>query len=203
MKTHSLVAAAILLSAISALAQQAKPVLVAEGGGSDDRASARVVYWNLKKNADAGQFAIDYGRPVWKSVYEDAAQFDAMTKGKVWRMGSNFWTVLDTSLPLKVSGREVPVGSYYLGLHRAADGSTWSLAFIDPGKIRAAHLDAFNIQQAPVEFEVPVSIAKTETKADKLTITLSYPKENIRKVTLKLEWGNLALTAPIDVTVSD
>lgn len=193
----------MVLWAVFAHAQQPQPTIVTEGGQPDDRASARVLYWNTKKNAAAGQFAINYGRPVWKSVYDDTAKFDALTKGKIWRTGSNFWTVLDTCLPLKVSGREVPVGYYYLGLYRSADGSNWSLAFIDPRKVRAAHLDAFDIQKAAVEFEVPMSIAKTETKAEKLTITLSYPKENIRKVTLKLAWGSLALTAPIDVNVSD
>ena len=52
---------------------------------------------------------------MWKKDYEDPAKFDAMTKGKVWRMGSNHWTALDTSLPLKISGRSVPAGSYFLG----------------------------------------------------------------------------------------
>jgi hypothetical protein len=193
----------VVLLVVFAHAQQPQPTIVADGGQPDDRASARVLYWNTKKNAAAGQFAIDYGRPVWKSVYEDTAKFDAMTKGKVWRMGSNFWTVLDTCLPLRVSGREVPIGYYYLGLHRSADGSKWSLAFIDPQKVGAAHRDAFDVQKATVEFEVPMSVATTETKAEKLTITLSYPKDDIRKVTLELAWGNVALTAPIDVNASD
>ena len=34
------------------------------------------------KHEAAGQFAINYGRPVWKSIYEDPAKFDAMTQGK-------------------------------------------------------------------------------------------------------------------------
>ena len=137
----------VLLSLIPAHAQRSKPAIVAEGGQPDDRASARVLYWNTVKNGAAGQFAINYGRPVWKSVYEDPANFDRMTKGKIWRMGSNFWTALDTCLPLKISGKDVPAGYYYLGLHRSEDGSKWSLAFIDPAKVRAAHLDAFQIEK--------------------------------------------------------
>jgi hypothetical protein len=77
------------------------------------------------------------------------------------------------------------------------------LAFIDPEKARAAHLDAFEIEKAPVAFEVPMSISQAKTKPEKLTIELSYPKENIRKVTLSVAWGTLALTAPIDVTVAE
>jgi hypothetical protein len=154
-------------------------------------------------NGAAGQLAINYGRPVWKSVYEDPVSFDRMTKGKIWRMGSNFWTVLDSCLPLKISGKEVPAGYYYLGLHRSEDGSKWNLAFIDPERVRAAHIDAFQIERAPVAFEVPMSIAKAKTKPEKLTIKLSYPKDDIHKVTLSVAWGILALTAPIDVTVAE
>jgi hypothetical protein len=195
--------ALVLLSLTPAHAQQSKPVVVAEGGQPDDRASARVLYWNTAKDGAAGQFAINYGRPVWKSDYEDPANFDAMTKGKIWRMGSNFWTVLDTCLPLKISGRKVPAGYYYLGLRRSEDGSKWSLVFIDPPRVRAVHLDAFEIQKAPVMFEVPMSIAAATSKTEKLTIELSYPQDNFRKVTLNVAWGTLALTAPIEVTVAE
>jgi len=152
----TLTVAALLLTA-TAPAQQAKPTIVAEGGGPDDYASARVLYWNEKTDSAAGQFAINYGRPVWKKVYEDPAKFDALTKGKVWRMGSNFWTSLETQVPLSIGGKDIPVGYYYLGMHRSADGSQWSLAFIDPGEVRHAHLDAFQIQKAKVKFEAPLS----------------------------------------------
>jgi hypothetical protein len=203
MKIRNCLGALALLIAVSAPAQQPKPVIVAEGGTPDDRASARVLYWNTKKDAAAGQFAIDYGRPVWQSAYEDAAKFDGMTKGKVWRMGSNFWTTLDTSLPLKISGRDVPQGYYYLGLHRSADGSSWSLAFFDPMEVRAVDLDAFNVDKGRARFEVPMTVAQAGVKTEKLTITLSYPKDNIRKVELKVAWGTLVLIAPIEVTVSE
>ena len=203
MKLRLALAVFLLGSLVSAHAQQPKPNVVAEGGQPDDRASARVLYWNEAKNGAAGQFAIDFGRPLWKSVYEDPAKFDQMTKGKVWRMGSNFWTTLDTCLPLKIAGRKVAPGYYYLGLRRSADGSKWSLAFIDPAKVRAARVDAFNIDRVPISFEAPMTIAQPWGKPEKLTIELSYPKDNNRKVTLNIAWGTLALTAPIDVTVTD
>jgi len=184
-------------------AQPAGPRVVAEGGGVDDRGSARVLYWNVAKNQAAGQFAIDYGRPVWKSTYEDPVKFDQMTKGKVWRMGSNFWTTLDTSIPLKISGREVRPGYYYLALQRSADGASWSLVFIDPAKVRGVRLDAFEVARAPIWFEIPITITKPAAKPEQLTLGLSYPKENIRKVTLTVAWGNLALTAPVEAEVAE
>ncbi len=194
---------ASLVFAATALAQQPKPMIVAEGGGVDDYGSTRVLYWNTKTDSSAGQFAINYGRPGWKKEYEDSAKFDAMTKGKVWRMGSNFWTSLDTGLPLKIAGKSVAPGYYYLGLQRSPDGATWSLAFIDPAKVRSAHTDAFEIQKTKVEFMAPMTIAKAEGVVPKLTITLSYAKQTPRKATLKVAWGNLALTAPIEATVPE
>jgi hypothetical protein len=192
-----------MLLAVATLAQQSEKRIVAEGGGPDDRASARVLYWNQKTDSAAGQFAIDYGRPVWKKAYEDPAQFDKMTNGKVWRLGSNFWTTLSTDLPLKISGQNVPVGVYYLGLQRSADGAQWSLAFIDPAGATKQHLDAFDIQKAKVEFGAPMSADKAESTVDKLTITFSYPHDDFRNVTLKVAWGNLALSAPVRVALGE
>ncbi len=191
----------ILLLALAARAQ-APAKISAEGGEPDDRASARVLYWDEARNTAVGQFAIDYGRPVWKKDYEDSAKFDSMTKGKVWRLGSNFWTLLDTCLPISIGGKTVRPGYYYLGLHRSADGSTWSLAFIDPGRVRQAHLDAFDIRKAQVAFEAPMTVDKAQGMVQKLTITLTYPKQNLTDVTLHVAWGNLALTTPIKVTLA-
>jgi hypothetical protein len=196
----SLTVLAILLAS-AAQAQQPKKGIVAEGGSPDERASARVLYWDRDADRAAGQIAINYGRPVWKKDYEDVAKFDGMTDGKVWRMGSNFWTNLVTDLPLNIAGKDVSPGVYYLGLHRSADGSKWSLAFIDPAGARKEHLDAFDIRKATVEFMAAMSTDKAETTADKLTITMSYPKDDFKNVTMKVAWGNLALSAPIKVTV--
>jgi hypothetical protein len=203
MKFNSLLATAAMMLAVSLQAQQPKKTIIAEGGTPDDRASARVLYWNEKINGAAGQFAIDYGRPVWKKEYEDQAKFDAMTKGKVWRMGSNFWTTLVSDVPLNISGKNVPAGSYYLGLHRSTDGSKWSLAFIDPAGVRKAHIDAFDIRKAKVDFLVPVQTDQAGTTAEKLTITLNYPETDIKNVTMKIAWGNLGLSAPIKATVPE
>ena len=203
MKIHSLLAGVMLLFTLNAEGQQQRPKIVAEGGTADDRASARVLYWNTQTNAPAGQFAIDYGRPTWKKEYENSATFDAKTRGKIWRLGSNFWSILDTQLPLSIGGKKVPIGFYYLGLHRSEEGSEWSLVFIDPSRARKGRLDPFQIEKAPVEFEAVMSIAKAEAPTEKLTITLSYPKGDIKHVTMQVAWGNLVLSAPIEVAVPE
>jgi Protein of unknown function (DUF2911) len=198
-----LVSAVAVLSLFSAVAysQKEKPSLIGEDGGLQERGLARVLYWNPQQDTAHGQFAIDYGRPVWKKDYADPAKFDQLTKGKVWRLGSNFWTVLDTQLPLKIGARNVSAGYYYLGLRRSADGAAWSLVFIDPSKVRSARLDAFQIERAPVEFEIPMTVEEGKENKEKLTLTLSYGKETPKDVKLTIAWGKLQLSAPIQVTV--
>lgn len=181
---------------------KARPKFVAFGSDSPERGTTRVGYWNNEKNMGAGQFAIDYGRPVWKKDYEDAAKFDAMTNGKVYRLGSNFWTTLDTDMPLTIAGTMVPAGSWYLGLHRSTDGATWSLVFIDPAKARAAHLDASEIDRAPVSFKAPMTADPAGDMKDKLTIDLVFEKGDLKNVILKMSWGKIQLRAPIQVPIA-
>lgn len=169
------------------------------GGRSAPRAAARVLYSNRADNSFPGQLVISYGQPQWRSEYEDPTTFDQMTQGRVWRMGNDFWTVLDTNVPLRIAGRDIPVGAYYLGVHRSQDGGTWSLAFMDPIKIRRARLDASEIAKATVDFMVPMTFAKAEETTEKLDISLAAQKDAIENVTLKVVWGTLQLSTPIQV----
>ncbi len=203
MKGRLSVSALALLVASTLWAQQGAKFAVGGGDPPDDRASARVLYWNETADEAAGQIALNYGRPVWRKDYEDPATFDAMTKGKIWRLGSNFWSNLYTDLPITISGKSIKPGLYFLGLERSADGSSWSLAFIDPAKVRKAHLDAFQIQRATVEFTAPMSAEAAGSNAvEKLTIVLTgLENDNPKSVTLKISWGHLVLSAPVKVAV--
>jgi len=177
------------------------PPIVAFGSDSPERGTTRVGFWNTKKDMGAGQFAIDYGRPVWKKDYEDTAKFDQMTKGHVYRLGSNFWTTLDTDMPLTIGGTQIPAGLWYMGLHRSDDGATWSLVFIDPAKARAAHIDASEIGRAPVAFKAPMTIETAAETKEKLTIDLVFKRANPKDVTLRVAWGKLQLSTPVIVPV--
>lgn len=172
------------------------------GGKPNDYASTRLLYFVPDKGA-LGQFAFNYGRPAWKSDYDDSSKFDALTKGKVWRMGANFWSNLYTDLPLTISGKDVAPGYYFLGLQRSADGSSWSLAFIDPVNARKNHLDALFMDGVPVQFTAPMHLEPPSAETvEKLTLTLTHPKDDMRNATLTLTWGHVVLTAPIKVTQS-
>jgi len=197
MKRMSYALAFMVLAGTPFYAQQSSEVVALGGGRVAQRASARVLYSNRADNTFPGQFSISYGQPEWRSEYEDPTTFDQMTQGRVWRMGNNFWTVLDTNLPLRIAGREIAAGAYYLGIHRSEDGGTWSLAFMDPTKIRRARLDASEIHKATVDFMVPMTFLKAEEPAEKLAISLNT--EELTDVTLKVVWGTLQLTTPIQV----
>lgn len=197
MRKNFFLTAGLFLVTLSIVpAQTTQQPIQVFGGQPDERASTRLLY---ETDRAIGEFAIDYGRPAWKKEYEDPSIFDKMTRGKVWRLGKDFWTTLDTSLPLTIAGTEVLVGSYYLGLHRSEDGATWSLAFLDPAKIRGSKLDAFEINRAPIAFKVPIKLEQGAERVDKLTLSLSHQKENITSVALRIAWGKLLLTAPIEV----
>jgi hypothetical protein len=201
MKYKSIIFTLALCLASVVQAQEKRPPVIVFGGEQDERASVRVGYWNNVKNEGAGEFAIDYGRPAWKKEYEDPAKFDSFTKGKVWRLGSNFWTVLDSNIPIKIAGKDIPVGAWYVGIHRSEDGSQYSLAFIDPAKARGIRLDPFQIEKAPVAFKVPLTSEKATESKEKLTISLSYQRANPKEVIMKVSWGSLQLSAPIQVSV--
>ncbi len=198
MKRASYALAFLVLAGTPLYAQQGSDVVALGGGRVGQRAWARVLYSNRADNTFPGQFSISYGQPEWRSEYGDPATFDRMTKGRVWRMGNNFWTVLDTNLPLRIAGKDIAVGAYYLGAHRSEDGDTWSLAFMDPVKIRRARLDASEIAKATIDFMVPVTVAQVEEATAELVISLNT-EDDLTDVTLKVLWGNLQLTAPIQV----
>ncbi|HEV2379087.1 MAG TPA: DUF2911 domain-containing protein [Terriglobia bacterium] len=204
MRGKLLVSALVLLVAGTLRAQQGAKFAAGGGDPPDDRGSARLLYWNETADQAAGQIAFNYGRPVWRKDYEDPANFDTMTKGKVWRMGSNFWSNLYTDLPITISGKSIKPGLYFLGLQRSADGSSWSLAFIDPVKVRKARLDSFQIQRATVEFTAPMNTeAAGSNTVEKLTIVLTALEKDPKNLTLKVSWGRLVLSAPVKVTVGE
>src|SRR5262249_58599321 len=64
-----------------------KPKIIAFGSDSPERGTTRVGYWNREKNQGAGQFAIDYGRPVWRGHYQEQKKVDFVEQGKGSRMG--------------------------------------------------------------------------------------------------------------------
>ncbi len=167
----------------------------------EERASSRLGYWRTNVNAGIGEVVVSYGRPPWKAQYSE--QLDQLTRGKMWRMGDNYWTLLDTNLPLRVGGVPVAVGLYYLAVARSEDGSTWELVFIDPEKSREKGLDSFDVGTRPAEipvlFKAPLTFEEAQEQAEKMTILLKLNGDSQTEGTLRLSWGNFALSTPVSV----
>jgi hypothetical protein len=200
-ETIAIVVLGIFL-APSTQAQDKKPSIVALSEPAlGERGTSRILYWNQEKDMAVAAVTVDFGRPVWKKELEDASRFDLLTKGKVWRLGNDYWTILDTNVPIKIAGREIPIGLWYLGLDRSADGARWSLAFIDPVKARRSRHDGFAMDLVPVDFKVPMTPEKPSAVTEKLTLALSASKEDLKNVTLRVSWGTLQLTAPVQVSL--
>jgi Protein of unknown function (DUF2911) len=202
-RTIALIGLSLYLSAFAAAQGKQSPVVALSEPALGERGTSRILYWNEATSKPVASVAVDFGRPVWNKSLDDPARFDAMTKGKVWRLGNDYWTILDTNLPLRIGERNIPIGLWYLGLHRSDDGSTWSLAFIDPVKARRNRNDGFVMEGVPVEFRVPMKPEQTAQMAEKLTLLLSAQKEDMRNVTLRIAWGKLQLMTPIRVLLEN
>lgn len=192
----------ILLLPLLTVSLQAQSNFGVYGQVIEERASTRLGYWYRNVNAGLGEVVISYGRPPWKEQY--AQQLDQMTNGKMWRMGDNYWTLLDTNLPVEIGGVKVPVGLYYLAVKRSQDGSKWELVFIDPDESRQKWLDSYDVgtrpDEIPVLFSAPLTFEENEgDKVEKLTILLKLDAGSQNEGRMRLTWGNLALTTPVKV----
>ena len=201
---QTLSALALMLCAAAVLTGQNRlsNVVVESEPSLGERGLTRILYWNPQKDVPVAAVSIDFGRPAWNRQLDNTAAFDQLTRGKVWRLGNDYWTILDTNLPLSIAGRDIPVGLWYLGLHRSVDGATWSLAFIDPVKARGGHMDGHWMDTVPVEFKVPLTVeTTTAAMTEKLAITLSAQTDNMRNLTLRIAWGRLHLVTPVRATL--
>ena len=169
----------------------------------EDRASSRFLYRYRADDTALGQLAVSYGRPQWKAEYDESGVFDQLTRGKVWRLGKDFWTVLDASIAFRVDGQSVAPGDYYLGLHRSQDGSEWSLVVIDAHQARKLHLDSARIEQAPALFKASATYEEASEVAESLAIMLSRPSNQIDDLVLTVAWGNHRLLVPIKVELEN
>ena len=164
-------------------------------GGDSPRVSTRMAYVG---SDSGGQFAIDYGQPEWKAEYE--AQFEALTKGKRWRLGNNFWTTLDTHLDLYIGGIPVKAGYYYLVLERS-ESDEWRLILLDPKIAREKRLFASMANQTSGGLEAPLKWEQVEETASKLEVRLIPDETDLNKTMLEIRWGKHKLTTSIEVNL--
>ena len=202
-RTIAIVALSICFIPVAQAQDKKSAVVALSEPALGERGTSRILYWDQQKDMAVAAVTVDFGRPVWNKALDDPARFDLATKGKVWRLGMDYWTILDSNVPIKIAGRDIPIGLWYLGLHRSDDGSSWSLAFIDPVKARRSRLDPFAMDTVPVDFKVPMTTEQAAGMTEKLTLTLAAQKENMKNVTLRISWGRLQLMTPLQVLLDD
>lgn len=153
----------------------------------EPRGMARVVYFG--GNGVAAEYSIEYGKPAWKS------EFDKELKGRV-RLGSNYWTTLDTWNPLTVGDKEVKAGEYFLGLESAKEGQ-WSLVLLDPDPLRKQKIDGYSTPQTKGGQLIPMKYEESKDSADTLAIRFVGDEKDAKQQTLEIRFGRHRLTAPV------
>lgn len=131
-----------------------------------ERKRNRLVWF--ANNRSPGQLSVEYGAVPWQAKFA-AMVDDESTLGRKWRLGADFWTSLDTSLPMTVGGTEIAPGYYYLTLERR-EGGAFVLALHDAAKVKQRKLDAFVAHLLKGGIEVPMQHEAGADVAERLSI---------------------------------
>lgn len=171
---------------------------------SMDRGYSSISYWTYRDDGveiGGGRISVEHGKPAWRAELELQESFDSATLGKLWRLGNNKWTTLDTNLPLRFGDRRVEPGIYYLVLERP-EPEEWRLVFVSPGAVRRGLIDAWAAQarprEIPVLFTVPIRHSLGERK-DELDISLGLEEGGVDRGWIRIEWGPHRLEAGFDI----
>ena len=168
-----------------------KPTAQTPYDEGSERGSARVFYWF--GDGSAGQVEISYGRPDWKPEY---GAFLTEPGGPRWRFGENFWTTLDTNMPLTIGGVDLDVGQYYLVLHNDAEHGLRLLA-LDPQAVRRLRLDAYEANETEGGIAIPLQHQETGAVAGRLAIDLRVDRTQKDRAVLTVRFGGHTLSAPV------
>ena len=167
-----------------------------------DRRAARVIFFRFQEKDRTfrhdGQVCLEYGDPEWRKEYEE--RFDELTKGRRWRLGKDFWTTLDTDVPLRFGATRIAPGYYFLLLARSEE-DRWSLVFADPAPIRGRRLDAFQAGEVPGGTEVTMTRRKAAESERRLTIRFITETTSPTRGTLEIRFGPHVLTTSFSAEV--
>ncbi len=203
---------AILLVCAHVLGQDAisyrllkQPGYVVFEDGTTSRERVRANYYTTDEKESweksPGQVSIEYGLPAWKAEYD--ALFTKMPNGKRWRLGSNYWTNLSSTLPFEVAGKKVKAGYYYLVLERTSE-KIWSLIVLEPAEVTLRQMDPYHVNlrdSGPGVVSIPLEYEQEEQSSDRLQITLKLKDENPKQMAIHIRFGKHHFATPL-LTVS-
>src|SRR5262249_49317250 len=122
-------------------------------------------------------------------------EFDKQLKGRV-RLGSNYWTTLDTWNGLSIGDKDVKAGEYFLALE-CSDKSQWSLVLLDPEPLRKSKVDGYSSAQTKGGQLGPMKYEATKDSADSLSIKFVGDAKDTKLQTLEIRFGKHRLTAAV------
>lgn len=179
------------------------PAQVKAFGGSGPRHSSTIFVFTDSFEVKAGLF-VQNGQPVWKDAYNDENTFNKYLdtfKGKLIRLGKDWWTTFDTSTTVNIGGTDIPAGSYFLGLSYERDGS-FQLAVIDAATAMKNGEMPFVAERWTVAYKAPLQFKRDAAQevVKEMTVDLIANKEDPSKAVLQIAWGRHQLVGDIKIT---
>lgn len=151
--------------------------------GTTPRQCTRVAWFG----PGGGQASIQYGTPRWQERFDKVVSSER-SLGMRWRLGADAWTSLDTNVPIQAGDQKIGPGTYYLTVTRKQDGA-FALVLLDPSKVRARRLDAFQANQTRGGIEIPLKHSKVEAATGKLEIELRGDQAKEGALSLEIRFG--------------
>ncbi len=173
---------------------------------SMERGYSSISYWTHRYagvEIGGGRISVEHGKPQWPATLEVHTVFDDATVGKLWRLGNNKWSTLDTQLTLHFENRTVEPGIYYLVIDRLK-ANDWRLVFVAPDSVSPSFIDAWAAQARPDEvprlFSVPLRYSTAE-KAAELDISLALKQDDMSRGAIRIHWGPHQLETAFEIDV--
>ena len=159
-----------------------------------DRGYSSISYWTYRDDGveiGGGRISVEHGKPSWPAALDSPESFDRATIGRLWRLGNNKWSTLDTNLRLHFGDVVVEPGIYYVAVERpSANG--WGLVFISPEAVSGQLIDAWASQARPAEVPRLFTVALRHASGDKaseLDMSLSLSSGAMSEGSLVIRWG--------------
>ena len=164
-----------------------------------ERGSTMLAAFDMTTFTSPGWLVVNYGQPTWKAEYDAMAD---QLKGKTARLGKDFWTTLEASVDLTLGTTKVPAGYYYLAIKCSTKGD-WSLLLLDSAEARKQKLLPNMTEKIVNEglvksiLEVPMTHAKPEQSAEKMTMTLTSDDSKLGHGNFSITWGTHQVSAKV------
>lgn len=165
------------------LAASALLVVAASAEAQNPRRSQRQ---EIVQMVGATRIEAMYVRPVARG----RELFGALVPyGRLWTPSADSAMRLTFSTDVTIGGQSLKAGSY--SVWAFPDTAQWTVVFnANPSAFHLTHSDADDVLKV---------YAKVDSLPHVETLTLSFPVVDGRKAVMQIQWGNTAITLPIEV----